>query len=98
MENMFMILGKIKEIEKQGEERKKIILTIGVSRSFKNVDGEYDIDDVKCTLWGGIGENTLEYCKKGDTIAVKGRIQVIENEIELVAEKLSFLSIKEENK
>ncbi|MDD5826742.1 MAG: single-stranded DNA-binding protein, partial [Bacilli bacterium] len=53
-------------------------------------------DFVNCTLWGGIAENTANYCKKGDVVGVKGRVQtrLVENEnkLEIVAEKLTFLT------
>ena len=78
-------------------------ITLAVPRSYKNMDGEYEADFNSCVLWKGIAENTAEYCKKGDLIAVKGRIQsrIIELEeehkkyvMEVVAEKVSFLSSK----
>ena len=52
---------------------------------------------------GGIAEHTCEYCKKGDIVGVKGRIQTSSYEtedgnkkyaMEVVAEKISFLSSK----
>lgn len=78
-------------------------VTVAVPRSYKNVDGTYDTDFIRCTLWGGIAENTCEYCKKGDIVGVKGRIQTSSYEtedgnkkyaMEVVAEKISFLSSK----
>ena len=55
-----------------------------------------------CVLWKGIAENTATYCKKGDLVGVKGRLQSREYEyederrkvVELVAEKVTFLSSK----
>ena len=67
-------------------------------------NGEYDTDFISCVLWQGVAENTSEYCKKGDLVGVKGRIQsrMIEREneeyarriVEIVAEKVTFLSGK----
>lgn len=54
-----------------------------------------------CVLWKGVAESTAEYCKKGDLVGVKGRIQTrnveFEDEtkkqfVEVVAEKVTFLS------
>ena len=62
---------------------------------------EYETDFLDCTLWTGIAENTHEYCKSGDVIGVKGRLQtwMLENEdgtkskrMEIIAEKVTFLS------
>lgn len=53
-----------------------------------------------CVLWKGVAESTVNYCKKGDLVGVKGRLQSREYEtederrkiVELVAEKVTFLS------
>jgi len=56
-----------------------------------------------CTLWGNIAENTAEYCRKGDIVGVKGRLQTNNYEkedgskvfkLDVVAEKVTFLSSK----
>lgn len=86
------------------EDGKKVSeLTIAIPRSVKNKFGEYETDFVDCTLYNGIAENTAEYCKKGDLVGVKGRLEtsIISNEgsenvklTKLVAEKVTFLSSK----
>ena len=77
------------------------IITLAVGRAFKNQNGEYDTDFLDCTLWTGIAENTAEYCKKGDVIGVRGRLQsrIVEKEdgtkykkMEIIADKVTFLS------
>ena len=58
-----------------------------------------------CILWENTAKSTTEYCKKGDIIGIKGRIQsrVIEKEnekkylMEIVAEKVTFLSSTSKN-
>lgn len=81
-------------------------ITLAIPRPFKNVDGEYDTDFVSCILWKGVAESTVEYCKKGDIVGIKGRIQNRQNElgdnkkynlVEIIAEKVTFLSTKHEN-
>lgn len=41
---------------------------------------------------GNIAATTTNYCKKGDIVGVKGRIQQTHSTIELIAEKVTFLS------
>ena len=73
-------------------------------RGKQNENGEYDTDFVKCTMWSGVAENTSEYCKQGDLIGIKGRIQtrVIEKDNskqtiqEVIAEKVTFLAKSKE--
>lgn len=48
---------------------------LAVNRQFKNEQGEYETDFINCIVFGKTAETTNEYCKKGDLVAVKGRIQ-----------------------
>ncbi len=83
------------------ESGKKVTrITLAVPRPYKNIDGEYDTDYIGCKLWQGIAQSTTDYCKKGDLVGVKGRIQTSNYETEegrkyyteVVAEKITFLS------
>lgn len=104
MLNNAVIVGRIvqnpelKETEKGG---KIANIVLAVPRSFKNSNGEYETDFINCTLWRGIAESTAEYCKKGDLVGIKGRIQTSNYQdsegnkkytTEVVAEKVTFLS------
>lgn len=104
--NQTVIVGRLvkdPELNETGTGRKVTNITLAVPRSYKNINGEYDTDFISCVLWEGIAENTTEYCKKGDLVGVKGRIQSrkieLEDEyprkiLEVVAEKVTFLSSK----
>ena len=92
--NQAILVGRIaQDLEiKEQENREVTILTLSVQRSFKNADGEYEYDLIPCVLWNGIVEKTCEYCKKGDCIGIKGRIQTNESGIYIMAERITFLS------
>lgn len=103
MLNQAILVGRLtKEPEViETENGKKVSnISIAVPRPYKNVNGEYETDFIDISLWNGIAENTAEYCKKGDIIGVKGRIQVDSFEkngerkfaTKVVAEKITFLS------
>ena len=96
MLNQVVLVGRIVEDVKVDnfEERKVVNVTLAVQRAYKNVEGVYETDFIPVTLWGGIAENTAEYCKKGDLVGVKGRLEKQENELRLVADKVTFLSSK----
>lgn len=110
MLNQTVIVGRlVREPElRETDTGKKITnITLAVPRSYKNINGEYDTDFISCVLWQGIAENTVNYIKKGDLLGVKGRVQsrMIEEEdsskrnvMEIVAEKVTFLSSKSERK
>lgn len=105
MLNQTVLVGRIvrdPELRETESGNKVTNLTLAVPRSYKNSNGEYDTDFIPCVLWRGVAENVTEYCHKGDLIGVKGRIQTrnIDSDetyhqiIELVAEKITFLSSK----
>ena len=98
MLNQVVIVGRLVEkpiLEANQNGKKVCIITLAVPRSFKNDEGIYDTDFIKCTLWNGIAENTVEYCDKGDLVGVKGKLECLcGSELQVVAEKVTFLSSK----
>ena len=96
MLNNLTIVGRIAkdlEIEKNENENKRLIMVLAVPRSFKNVNGEYETDFIPVEVPGYQMQSSLvEYCRKGDIVGVKGRLQSNSGQIIVVAEKVSFLS------
>lgn len=95
MLNQTVLVGRLvrnPETEELESGKKVSNITIAVPRNYKNSEGEYETDFIDCTLWQGIAENTAEYCKKGDIIGIKGRLEIRDNKLTLVAEKVTFLS------
>ena len=101
MLNQFTLVGRITKTPEMIENKdgsKFTIINLTEPRTYKNENGEYDTDFIDCTLLKGIAENTCEYCKKGDMVGIRGRIQNLNNtaQLQLIAEKVIFLSSKEE--
>ncbi len=106
MLNQIVIVGRLvksPELRETDNGKKVTNITLAVPRSYKNAKGEYETDFIDCTLWTGIAETTTEYCKKGDLLGIKGRVQTRSFEMdderrkyvtEVVAEKVTFLSPK----
>ena len=103
--NYFCVGRLVNEPEvKELEDGKKVTnITIAVPRSYKNANGEYETDFIDCTIWNNVAESTSEYCKKGDMIGIKGRIETSIYEKDdgekvkrtsVVADRVSFLSSK----
>ena len=104
MVNQIVLVGRIAKAPetRTTENGKKVAtLTLAVPRNYKNANGEYDTDFLDCTLWSSVAESTSEYCKTGDMIGVKGRIQsrIVESpdglkrrKTEIVAERVTFLT------
>ena len=56
MLNQMILIGRVANLEVNDEG--KAILMLAVPRSFKNADGEYETDILKCRLYGAIATNT----------------------------------------
>ena len=110
MLNQVILVGRLvrtPELQLTDNGKKWSMITLAVNRGYKNQNGEYDTDFLDCSLWTAIAENTAEYCKSGDIIGVKGRIQtrLIDNEdgtkhkkMEIIADKVTFLSSSRRDK
>lgn len=104
MVNQIVLVGRIArapEVRTSENGKKVSTLTLAVPRNYKNANGEYDTDFLDCTLWSSVAESTSEYCRTGDMIGVKGRIQsrIVESpegirkrKTEIVAERVTFLT------
>ena len=77
--------------------------SIAVSRNFTNANGEREADFINCVVWDKQAENLVKYQKKGNQIAVEGRIQTRNYDdkdgkkvyvTEILASNISFLDSK----
>ena len=105
MVNSVMLVGRLAqdiEVKKLDSGREVTRVALAVPRSFKNTEGLYETDFFDCILWEGLAKNASEYCKKGDTVGVRGRLQtdtwekdnVKHKTVQIIVEKLTFLSSK----
>ena len=102
--NQFWGVGRLvaqPEVKESENGSKYLNFTLAVPRSYKNADGEYDTDFLDVVTFGPVADSTAEYCRKGDLVGVKGRVEtsVYENadgekkkSVQLIADKISFLS------
>ena len=106
MLNQIVLVGRLTReitVHKSDNGVKVATIPLAIPRSFKNVDGNYDTDFINCVSFDNIADNVKEYCKKGDIVGIKGRLQsrVIEKDkkekeyvMDVVCEKVTFLSSK----
>lgn len=69
--NQVILVGRLTsdpEIIITEKEKKMTAITIAVARPFKNIDGIYEADFIRCILWNNIALNTCEYCHTGDIV------------------------------
>ena len=105
MLNQVVLVGRLvknPELYESENNKKSSRVTIAIPRSFKNINGEYESDFINCILWDSVAASTVEYCKKGDIVGIKGRIQsrMVEEDkekkyyVDVIAERVTFLSSK----
>lgn len=104
MLNQIVLVGRLTrdpELVTTENGRKYTTVTIAVPRAYKNSEGLYDTDFIRCILWNGVAASTTEYCHCGDIVGIKGRLEVKNYEdseknkktiTEVIAEKVTFLS------
>lgn len=104
MLNQVILIGRLTkdpETKILGDGRKVSDVFIAVNRGFKNMDGIYETDFMKITVWEGLASAVESYCAKGVLIAVKGRLQTWKydlpedrklNMLEVIAERITYLS------
>jgi single-strand DNA-binding protein len=102
--NNVVLVGRLTsnpEVTKTENGNQVTYVNVAVTRNYKNVDGIYETDFIRCILWNEIAANTTEYCKVGDVIGIKGRLQSSSYDDEngkrhfvtdVVAERITFLS------
>lgn len=96
------LVGDIETIETNNIKHYKFVLA--VNRTFKNEEGIYETDFIDIRAFANIGEATKEYCRKGDLLGIKGRLQteIIETDdikrriTYVVAEKITYLANNKE--
>lgn len=98
MINQLTIVGRLVHdpeiIENLDNGNKECIITLAVDRCFKNQNGIYETDFIKCKLYHQLARSVKEYCLKGDLIGIHGRLECLNKNLEVVAEKVSFLASK----
>ena len=97
--NNLMLVGRL--VSKRDDR-----ITLAVPRSYKNSEGIYETDFFDVELWGEMARNVMEYCRQGDLIGIRGRLEGIKQDdgdghtvykAKIIAEKVSFLSSKHAN-
>lgn len=100
MLNQFILIGRISsDLEKKElkNNRKCVVkLKLSIPRSYKNNKGLYDTDVIECKLSGDMAKTCYNYYKKGDIVGVKGMLESKGNKINVIANKITFLSSKKE--
>ena len=106
MYNSVNLIGRLTtepELTTLENGKQVLAINLAVQRDYKNSDGIYEADFIRCVLWDGIANHTAEYCHKGDLIAVRGQIRTSsylnaqeekKYTTEILVDKVRFLATK----
>ena len=75
MLNQVVLVGRLTDdpkVEESENGTKYSTIVLAVQRTFKNSEGIYEADFIRCRLWNAIANSTSEYCHKGDIVGIKG--------------------------
>ncbi len=109
--NNVVLVGRLTKnpeiVDCKDGEKKRTMITLAVTRNYKNTDGIYETDFIRCVLWNAIAVSTCEYCHSGDVVGIKGRLESssyedenkeVKFKTEVVVEKITFLSSDKKEK
>ena len=85
MSNTVMLVGRLASDVDEN-------ILISVARAYKNEEGIYENDLIPVKIFDGIKRNMAEYCEKGAVIGVRGRLEIFDDKLVVIAEKITFLS------
>ncbi len=100
--NKVILLGNLTRDPEQRQTKSGVevsIFTLAVNRQFKNKNGDYEADFIRCIAFGRTAELIGQYLSKGSKCAIEGRIQTRNYEVdgqtryvtEIVAENVQFI-------
>jgi len=107
--NSVTLVGRLTaepEVKESSDGGCRTSITIAISRDYKNSDGIYEADFIKCVLWNGIAGATRDYCHKGDVVGIRGKLQSRSYETEdkekkyiteVIVDKVTFITAKKAN-
>ena len=107
MLNQVILIGRTTrdvELREASNGRSFGIVTIAVTRSFKNQETDtYETDFIDVSLWGVTAENVAKYAGKGSAVSIRGRIanRILDfpgeqtfRTIGIIGEQVSFIQTK----
>ncbi len=88
------------EVTTTGNGFKLCRFSIAINRTFKNANGEQEVDYLNITAWRGLAENCGKFLTKGSKVAISGTIQTRSYEqdgvkkyaTDIVADDVEFLT------
>ena len=107
--NKSILIGRITkdpELRTTPNNRSVCQFTIAVNRTYTNEEGKREADFINCVVWDKQAENLAMYQKKGNQIAVEGRIQTRNYDdnsgkkvyvTEVLANNVSYLDTKKDD-
>ncbi len=95
MMNQIILIGTVASFPVRGEDDYvRARFTIEVERPYRTPDGQTITDVFTVILWRGCAEIITQRHGIGEMVAVKGRLENNDGVVEILAERVSFISEK----
>lgn len=78
MLNNITLMGRVTndlELTNTNNGKQIVKFTVAVTRDFKNANGEYESDFIRCMAFGSTAEHIAKYSQKGKIITLNGTLQ-----------------------
>ena len=95
MLNQVMLVGKINKYDAIDQSSSN--LSVAVQRFITSDSKEIVVDIIPCLLTANLSIIVTEYCQIGDAVGVRGKLQVENQVLYLLVDKITFLSSKKIN-
>ena len=105
MINNLILVGRLATeptIKQISDNVKVCNILLAVNRPFKDLNtGEYGVDFIPISRWNGISKVANDFCSKGDTVGIKGRVVtkikeengVKKYSLEVIGENITFIHL-----
>ena len=94
--NNLVLVGRLFNQPKliEENEHKYCNITLTIDRYFRNEEGIYETDFIDVKVPYPMCDGVVDYCRKGDAISVKGRIERLSKygNMRIIAERINFIS------
>ena len=93
MLNQIIMIGKVASFPVRNEKDYVLAsFVMEVERPYSQPDGSHKTDLLPVTLWRGVADVISEKHHLGETVAVKGRLEMNNGTMEIIAERVSFIT------
>lgn len=93
--NSVQVVGRLiaePTIQKSEQNDRYSYVELATQSNFRNSHGQYTVDTFRVHVWKGMSLDILELRKVNDYLSVKGRLEIHNGHIVIIAEMIEFIA------